>query len=124
MSRQLKAKASPSRQFTHSWRIVWMSEWDQDYVDMEVPGFVTFESSEDGHFQFGLVKGEMDCRWQNPRVDFSWRGVDENDEVCGRGRAEISDNELHGHLYIHMGDDSVLARVLSSRNNMAAWVDR
>lgn len=92
-----------------------MSEWDQDYVDMEVSGHMTFEAAEDGRFQFGLVKGEMDCRWQGQRVDFSWRGFDENDEVGGRGYAEIVDNELHGHLYFHMGEDSAFRALRQAR---------
>lgn len=88
-----------------------MSEWDQDYVDMEVPGHITFKSSDNGFFQFGLVQGEMDCRWQKQRVDFSWHGFDENDEVNGRGHAEISANELHGHLFFHMGEDTAFRAV-------------
>jgi hypothetical protein len=28
--------------FAGLWRIVWMSDWDQDYVNMEVPGHITF----------------------------------------------------------------------------------
>ena len=88
-----------------------MSAWDQEYVDMEIPGHITFESAEDGQFQFGLVQGQMDSRWQGQRVDFSWHGFDENDEMSGRGYAEIEGSELHGHLYIHMGDDSAFRAI-------------
>lgn len=97
--------------FTGTWRIVWMSAWDQDYVDMEVPGHVTFETARSGHFQFGLVQGQMDCRRRGRRVDFTWEGADEGDEMSGRGIAEIVDGELHGHLYIHLGDDSAFRAV-------------
>ena len=45
--------------FTGPWRIVWMSGWDQDYVDMDVPGHITFETARSGSFQFGLVQGQM-----------------------------------------------------------------
>lgn len=103
----LDAKAG--NPLTGSWRIVWMSGWDQDYVDMDVPGHFTFGSGRSGSFQFGMVQGQMDCRPAYPsvqRMEFTWHGFDEGDELTGRGHAEIVDGELHGHLYIHLGDDS------------------
>jgi hypothetical protein len=39
-----------------------MEAWDQGYVNMEVQGHFTFKKDGTGHFQFGLVQGEMDCR--------------------------------------------------------------
>ena len=99
--------ASPkSNPFTGTWRIVWMSGWDQDYVDMEVPGHFTFEKKELGSFQFGLVQGQMDYRVVDKHVEFTWSGFDEGDEMNGRGIAEIVQGELCGHVYIHLGDDS------------------
>jgi len=95
--------------FAGAWRIVWMSEWNQDYIDTDVPGHFTFGSGRCGSFQFGLVQGEMDCRidrCSNRRIDFTWHGFDEGDELTGRGHAEIIDGELQGHLYVHQGDDS------------------
>lgn len=100
--------------FAGPWRIVWMSGWDQDYVDMDVPGHITFESGLSGSFQFGMVQGQMDCRLdkrQGPSIDFTWHGFDEGDELTGRGDARIVDGELHGHLYIHLGDDSAFRAV-------------
>jgi hypothetical protein len=36
-----------------------------------------------------------------PRVEFSWQGDDEGDEVCGRGWAALSDDgPLDGHLIL------------------------
>jgi hypothetical protein len=92
--------------FIGTWRIAWMSGWDMDYVDMEVPGHVTFESRGTGSFQFGLVQGQLDCRVKGRRVEFTWSGFDEGDELSGRGYAEIVDGELRGYFYIHLGDDS------------------
>lgn len=100
--------------FAGPWRIVWMSNWDQDYVDMEVPAHVTFETGRAGSFQFGLVQGHMDCRFDRQhaqRIEFTWDGFDENDEMTGRGHAEIVDGELRGHLFIHQGDDSAFRAV-------------
>jgi len=40
-------------------------------------------------------------------VEFSWVGTDEGDHVSGRGWARgEADGSLHGHLFIHDGDDS------------------
>ena len=85
-----------------------------DYVDMEVPGHITFGASRSGSFQFGLVQGQMDCRidrHHDHRIEFTWHGFDEGDELSGRGHAEIVDGELQGHLYIHLGDDSAFRAV-------------
>lgn len=46
-----------------------------------------------------------------PRVDFTWHGFDEGDQLTGRGSAELVDGELNGHLYIHLGDDSAFQAV-------------
>jgi hypothetical protein len=103
-----------SNPFSGPWRIVWMSGWDQDYVDMDVPGHVTFGAGRSGNFQFGAVQGQMDCQLdkrQSPHIDFTWHGFDEGDELTGRGHAEIVEGELQGHLYIHLGDDSAFRAV-------------
>ena len=95
--------------FSGIWHIVWMSNWDQDFVDLEVPGHFTFEANRMGSFQFGLVQGEMDCRFDGKppgRVEFTWSGNDECDEASGRGHAAIVNGELHGHIQFHLGDDS------------------
>ncbi len=81
---------------------------------MEVPGHITFGKDLTGNFQFGMVQGQMDCKLeerQSQRVEFTWHGFDEGDELAGRGHAEIVKDELHGHLYIHMGDDSAFLAV-------------
>ena len=100
--------------YVGAWRIVWTSGWDEDYVDMEVPGHSTFQAGQSGSFQFGLVQGQMDCRIhrrQDPRIEFTWQGFDEGDKLAGRGHAGVVGDELHGHLYIHLGDDSAFRAV-------------
>ena len=103
--------------FSGPWRIVWMAGWDQDYVDMEVPGHITFGSGRSGSFQFGLVQAQMDCRAGRPagrRIEFTWHGFDEGDAVAGSGHAEIVGGELQGHFYIHLGDDSAFRAIRQS----------
>lgn len=77
---------------------------------MEVPGHFTFKKDGAGHFQFGLVQGEMDCcieTWDvRHRVEFSWEGQDELDPMSGRGWALIENKELHGRILFHQGGSS------------------
>jgi hypothetical protein len=96
--------------FAGKWRIAEMEVWDQDYVDMEVPGYIRIGSDGTGQFQFGLISGDIDGRVEQcgnmPRFEFSWSGHDENDQACGRGWAVIENDELHGRIYLHLADDS------------------
>ena len=89
-----------------------MEQWDQEYIDMETEGYISFEEDDIGLFQFGLVKGQIDYRIEkydgSEKIEFSWQGQDENDEVSGRGWAVIKNNHLEGRFYFHMGDDSWL----------------
>jgi hypothetical protein len=55
----MKTKIKP---FIGKWFIIEMEAWDQEYVNMEVPGHFKFMKDGTGDFQFGLVQGEMDCR--------------------------------------------------------------
>lgn len=100
--------------FIGPWRIIWMSDWDQDYVDMDVTGHFAFGPGGSGSFRFGMVQGQMDCkpdRRQSPRIEFTWNGLDEGDELTGRGYAEIVDGELRGRIYVHLGDESAFRAV-------------
>jgi len=87
-----------------------MEQWDRDYIDLVVPGYIEFEKDNLGSFQFGTVQGGLDCRLETgaecERVEFSWEGVNDNDPGSGRGWAELRDGQLYGRLYIHCGDDS------------------
>jgi hypothetical protein len=99
-----------NKPFIGKWLIAEMEAWDQEFVNMEVPGHFTFKKGGMGHFQFGLVQGEMDCRMETvggrDRIEFSWEGNDELDPAMGRGWAVIENEELHGRIFFHLGDDS------------------
>ena len=105
------------QQYVGRWQIVEMEAWDQEYVNMEVPGHFTFRKDGSGRFQFGLVQGEMDCRLENTggnaRIAFSWEGQEELDSACGRGWAVIEDGELKGRIFFHQGDDSAFRAMCS-----------
>ena len=96
--------------YVGKWRIVEMEQWDQDFIDLVVPGHITLKEAGQGSFQFGAVEGKIDYRIEKvanmERFEFSWAGYDEFDSVCGRGWAVIEGNELRGRLYFHFGEDS------------------
>jgi hypothetical protein len=96
--------------FFGKWKITEMEQWDLDFIDAEVPGYIAFSENGMGEFQLGYVHGFMDCRYSEEKgdeiVEFSWEGNDEMDEASGRGSALIQEGELSGHLYFHEGDDS------------------
>lgn len=61
-----------------TWRIIEMEHWDKDYIDLVVPGYIAFDQDNLGEFQFGTVRGFMDCRIESysefERIEFSWEG--------------------------------------------------
>ena len=88
-----------------------MEQWDQDYIDLVVPGYFDFRKARTGDFQFGVVEGEIDYKieltGEQQRLEFSWMGQSEYDPEAVRGWAVINDqNKLFGKIYFHMGDDS------------------
>ncbi len=92
------------------WRIVEMDQWDQEFVDLVIPGHVTIRKDGKGSFQFGAVEGEMDCHVQrtdaHEQIEFTWDGFDEGDEVSGRGWVRVDGEDMTGHLFFDAGDDS------------------
>ena len=102
--------SNPAKPFLGKWRITYMEEWSQDYVDLVTTGYIKFNEDESGQFQFGTVSGFIDYRLQKfgkqHRIEFSWLGSNDSDPGFGRGWAVIEEGKLMGHLYIHMSDDS------------------
>lgn len=98
--------------FIGMWHIVSMTTWDEGYFNEEVQAFIEFEKKRTGDFQFGYVSGHID--WQltqrdgEPAVEWSWEGGDGADgtPLAGRGWATLKNDELHGKIFIHLGDNS------------------
>ena len=92
-------KAEANHAFIGTWHIYEMSEWDEDYFNMETQAYVEIEPSNSGNFQFGLVSGYLDGYIEQigtkERFTFTWEGQDEMDEANGSGL-----------IGLHMGDRS------------------
>jgi hypothetical protein len=104
------AKSKPKNWVTGRWLIESMTEWDRDFIDAEVRGYVEFVATNSGDFQFGYVQGQIDYRLGErdgkPAVEFSWDGHDEMDPEHGRGWLVLEGDELKGMFCFHDGDDS------------------
>ncbi len=97
--------------FVGKWRITWMEAWPQEYVELEEPGYFEFTEDTHGEFVFGAMRGWLDVRVSSrvPMLEFSWQGVCEGDDYCGRGIFEFPDaNNGEGVVYIHCGDESTV----------------
>ncbi len=86
--------------------------WKSDFLDMEVPAFITIRHDGKSEFQFGLVEGALDGRdeltGKSPQFNFSWSGEDNGRPKSGRGWLRIGDNQIEGRIFIHFGDNSAL----------------
>ncbi|HCW90454.1 MAG TPA: hypothetical protein DHU56_10455 [Marinobacter sp.] len=63
-----------------------MEVWDQDYVDMEVPGYFRIGSDGTGQFQFGLVSGNIDGRVEQCGNAWTTRAISTPWCVCSSRR--------------------------------------
>ena len=106
----MASKSKLPNPFGGLWHIISMETWDEDYFNEEVQAFIEWEENGTGHFQFGYVQGSMDWRPTTrdgqPALEWSWEGNDEMDPAQGRGWATLTDNELHGMIFMHRGDES------------------
>jgi hypothetical protein len=97
-------------EYIGKWRIIEMSEWDPDFIDLVAPGHLTIKTNGTGSFAFGAVEAEIDCRIEKigdgERLGFSFAGWDEGDEVSGRGCAVVSGGNMEGWFVFHLGDES------------------
>ena len=89
------------------WRLIEMEQWDQEFIDLDEPGFISFKKRGQGEMRFGAVSLNLD--WvssDDGKAEFSFQGFDEMDEVSGRGWAKIVSGRLTGLIRFHQGDKS------------------
>tara|TARA_Y100000385_G_scaffold218650_1_gene227996 strand:- start:54 stop:398 length:345 start_codon:yes stop_codon:yes gene_type:complete len=107
MSRKISSLAKP---FQGRWRITSMELWDKAAIDLVEPGFLEFKS-DNGAMSLIVVEAWLDGRYATrdgePFAEFSWEGMDEGDQRCGRGWTKVAkDRTLEGRILFHQGDDS------------------
>lgn len=87
------------------WRICQVEQWDERYIDCDVPAFIRFDKRGKGSFHCGEVYGYLDYRagmmGDRHRIVFEWRGAEDGDFVKGKGWAEARGGRLSGHFYIN-----------------------
>lgn len=67
------------------WRLIEMEQWDQTFIDLVEPGFISIRKGGHGEMRFGAI--HLDLEWVNAgdaKAEFSFEGFDEGDEVSGR----------------------------------------
>lgn len=103
---------STNKTVTGRWKITWMEMWDQDFVDLVVPGYIEIYSDGVGEFEFGAVTGGFGTATPDGRYFHSqWEGSDEMDEDRGEIYGTLddenaNDGELFGTLSFWNGDES------------------
>ena len=102
-----------AKEFQGEWRIVETELWDREALDLVAPAMLTLGPKGLGHASFIAVDLDLDYRVVTrgglPGIEFTFYGLDEGDEVMGRGYAVLQDRKLQGRLFFHQGDDSSFA---------------
>lgn len=93
--------------FNGKWKIVEMGTWNQKYVDLIEPGYIEFGDKKYGSLHFGCIYADIEYSVSSDnKAVFSFQGDDEGHAISGRGWVKIKNNDLHGRIFIHNGDDS------------------
>lgn len=91
-----------AKQFKSKWKVISTDQWD-----VEPDWHIEFDGKSSGSFQFGYMQASIDYKSDgDDRVEFTFHGNDECDEMFGRGWAEINGADLQGYLHFHNGDDT------------------
>jgi len=92
-----------------TWAIQSSPDFDESYLHLERPPFVTLRREGDrlaGEYHVGVQAGSIDGREQpDGSVLFSFEGMDEMDAVNGAGTITVDNNRLTLTLRYHQGDD-------------------
>ncbi|MFW6359396.1 MAG: hypothetical protein ACOC0N_09335 [Chroococcales cyanobacterium] len=119
MSVQKLNATKANHPFIGTWHIYEMSQWDEDYFNMETQAYVEIQGNNLGSFQFGLVYGSLKGYLEEvngqQRFSFTWEGNAEMDEAMGSGWLQLDgDNELEGFIKFHLGDNSTFRATKAS----------
>jgi hypothetical protein len=117
-------KKSPMDKYKGNYMIIDMPDFDDDYLSMEEPPFMTIEKDGSGEFQFGLVSGQFSetkitLKNNVECFQFKWSGNDENDEASGWGFCSLNQERsgLTGEISFNDGDDHYFYAEREERND-------
>lgn len=108
-----KAKSRPKNPFVGTWRIVSVSNWDEDQQHEETDAFIEFDEDGGGSFEFGDLHGFIDHyrtkkKDRQRAIQFGWHGEDEEGmPVDDIGWALLEDGELRGTISLFLGEAEV-----------------
>jgi hypothetical protein len=95
--------------FTGKWKVISSPDFDDEYLHVETEPYIIFHergSHVEGEYHIGLQRGNIDGRLQaENQIFFSFEGMDEMDEVSGRGTIVVQGNHLTFTLMYYMGDE-------------------
>jgi hypothetical protein len=92
-----------AKQLKNKCKIISTEQWDVD-----TGWYIEFCEKGSGSFNFGYMQASIDYKidGETDRVEFTFYGNDELDEMFGRGWAKIDGVNLQGYLHFHNGDDA------------------
>lgn len=92
--------------FKGRWKITWMEQWDQEFVNLCGAGHITIDEKGNGEFQFGAVQGSFQIALGQSYFNSEWDGCDEMDEASGDIYGTLEGDELQGDISFYRGDES------------------
>ena len=105
---------SVPEQFAGRWQVVETDLVLLHGLDGIACGQITFWPWGDGVLRLGEVEGDLDCRVDDDRLEFSWLGTFRGEPAGGRGFAEVTASDrLEGRIYFHKADESDFVAVRS-----------
>ncbi len=93
-----------------SWRLEWLDLSNRECESQQMTGLLEFTSGGQGKFQFGELRGGLDCQFSRSknrsRVDFIWQTGEDVAPVSGRGWAVVSVDQMAGIVQWQKGKGS------------------
>lgn len=104
------------KMFEGVWYISEMSNWGQEYMNMEVRAYIQLDELNDGCFQFGLCRGDFLSKKRvsedGRRVELRFIGTDELDPCSGQVWISLMDEKkIQGEFIFDQGEESTFLAV-------------
>jgi hypothetical protein len=106
--------------WTGRWHLVESDLWGEGSIDLLGQAHIELRPDGLGYLMVGALQADVDYRVAErdgrSMVEFSWIGDDDGHPASGRGSAQLQpDQTLRVKLYIHRGDEAVIAGVPIAR---------